>query len=396
MPKKNGIGAYLRGMIRFEIIGGMGERFLNVCAQEGLVMEQITATQTGYLAKTTVHDYKKMHRIARKHRCRLRMREKYGARFSLWAYHNRFGMLFGAILCVFLLYACRTLVWNIAFDSTKFTMAEQTMLRRQLVRQNIYEGAFVTQKQLEKAQSELFIAHADYGWAKLNFVKGRVLVEKTIATQKPPILPSDITNVVATADGVVQKAEVASGFLRVSEGQGVAEGDILVSGENIGVTKIPYYTHAEAKIFAQIERTYAVTQAHTVTAQLPSGRVKIYRKLMILGYAIPLYQAKNAPKVQKNMRQTVQVVPLIWHGFHFPASIEETELREMETVNITYTPEMAREIACMKAEDAFLRDFKEHVLQTQTVRFSQTKEAQTVYVKFAAVADIAKTVPFAQ
>ncbi|MEG2436038.1 MAG: sporulation protein YqfD [Ruthenibacterium sp.] len=396
MREHKGISAYLRGMIRFEVIGGLGERFLNICAQNGLVLAQITATPTGYLAKTTVADYKKMHVFARKNRCRLRMREKYGARFALWAYRSRFGIAIGAALCVFLLCACRSLVWSIDFAGAKFTGAEQATLRRQLMQNDIYEGAFVTQKQLEKAQSALFIDHADYGWAKLNFIKGRVMVEKTIATKKPVILPTDVTNVVATADGIVQKAEVSSGFLRVNAGQAVAQGQVLVSGMNVGVTKLPYYTHAEAKIFAEIERTYEITQPYTVQVQLPQASLQLHRTGIALGRKIPLYKAENAPIVSADALQSVRLVPLTLWGFHLPACIEEIETRETKAETLTYSPEMAREIALMKANDAFSQDFQEHRLLTQSVTFTQTEDAQMVRVRFTAIANIAKTVPFAQ
>ncbi|MEF9969140.1 MAG: sporulation protein YqfD [Ruthenibacterium sp.] len=396
MQKKHGIGAYLRGMIRFEVIGGRGERFLNACVQNGFSVAQITATETGYLAKTSVHDYKKMHMLARKNRCRLRMREKYGVRFALWAYRGRFGIAVGAMLAVLLLFACRTLVWRVDFNSANFTVSQQTALRQQLKNKNICEGAFVTQAQLEKAQSELFIDHAEYGWAKLNFVKGRVIVEKTKATPKPVILPTDITNVVAETDGVIQKADVQSGFLQVAKGQAVTKGQVLVSGMNVGVTNLPYYTHAQAKIFAQIERTYQVTQPLVVHTQTPSAQVQIYRKLMVFGREIPLYNSENAPMPKKDTLQTVRIVPLVLCGFHLPACVEETELRESKAAEIIYTPQMAREIAVMKAAEAFSQDFKEHQLQTQSVHVEQTADAQIVRVRFTAIANIAKTVPFAQ
>lgn len=88
------------GSVNFEVTGGRGERFLNDCVNAGVPVEHIRPTQTGYLATVPLRDYKRMHKYARRNRCRLRVREKYGAYFALFTYRHRWGILAGLVLCV--------------------------------------------------------------------------------------------------------------------------------------------------------------------------------------------------------------------------------------------------------------------------------------------------------
>mgnify|MGYP003026008991 FL=1 len=79
----NRLARYAMGSVNFEVTGGRGERFLNDCVNAGVPVEHIRPTQTGYLATVPLRDYKRMHKYARRNRCRLRVREKYGAYLSL-------------------------------------------------------------------------------------------------------------------------------------------------------------------------------------------------------------------------------------------------------------------------------------------------------------------------
>ncbi|MFQ8833086.1 MAG: sporulation protein YqfD [Ruthenibacterium lactatiformans] len=164
------------GSVNFEVTGGRGERFLNDCVNAGVPVEHIRPTQTGYLATVPLRDYKRMHKYARRNRCRLRVREKYGAYFALFTYRHRWGILAGLVLCVLLLCMCRNLIWNICFYN--FTPEQEASARAQLFEKGIYEGAFQNNERLVRAAGELFVGSEEYGWVALNFVQGRLVVEK--------------------------------------------------------------------------------------------------------------------------------------------------------------------------------------------------------------------------
>ena len=82
----------------------------------------------------------------------------------------------GLVLCVLLLCMCRNLIWNICFYN--FTPEQEASARAQLFEKGIYEGAFQNNEKLVRAAGELFVGSEEYGWVALNFVQGRLVVEK--------------------------------------------------------------------------------------------------------------------------------------------------------------------------------------------------------------------------
>ena len=106
---------YFSGTVRFSAQGGNAARFLNICAQNGIAVQDVAANAVGFTAKVPLRDYTRLHRIARKCRCRLHVVEKYGAWFALRAYRARWGIAAGIVLCGLLFTLLQGLVWNITF-----------------------------------------------------------------------------------------------------------------------------------------------------------------------------------------------------------------------------------------------------------------------------------------
>ena len=176
----NRLARYAMGSVNFEVTGGRGERFLNDCVNAGVPVEHIRPTQTGYLATVPLRDYKRMHKYARRNRCRLRVREKYGAYFALFTYRHRWGILAGLVLCVLLLCMCRNLIWNICFYN--FTPEQEASARAQLFEKGIYEGAFQNNEKLVRAA----------GTTLVTSVPMPALVEETQVRQAAAV-PFDLT-----------------------------------------------------------------------------------------------------------------------------------------------------------------------------------------------------------
>ena len=379
---------YFSGMVRFSAQGGNSARFLNACAQKGIAVQEVCATAVGFTAKVPLRDYTRLHHIARKCRCRLRVTEKYGAWFALRAYRARWGIIAGFVVCGLLLALFQGLIWNITFYD--FTSQEVAHLRSQLYEKGIYEGSFADLQKLKKVQRELFVANDGYGWVSLNAVHGRIVVEKNDVQKETQTLPeTDITNIVARCDGIVQFADITGGFLTVTKGQAVAQGEVLVSGVRVGVTQMPYYVHAEAKVYAEIERIYEVFQPFQVKCNLPTGKVRTFYSLNLPWGTLSL-MPKSAP--QENQR--VAYYPLTVLGLHLPATVKELETREHETVNVAYTPELAEQIACLKALEMLKTEFPLCEINSLHKTSQQQADGILFHVKVHATADIAEKVPF--
>lgn len=387
----NGLARYAMGSVNFEVTGGRGERFLNDCMNAGVPVERIRPTQTGYLATVPLRDYKRMHKYARRNRCRLRVREKYGAYFALFAYRHRWGILTGLALCALLLGICRNLIWNICFYN--FTPEQESSVRAQLFEKGIYEGAFQNNEKLVRAAGELFVESEQYGWVALNFVQGRLVVEKTDREQVPEPIGTEVTNVVAMSDGVVRRLELVDGYPRVVPGQYVAKGQVLVSGMKLSHYERPLYSHAQAEVLAEVERSYVYTQPLHVEPVLPVAGVKSYYKLYLPWGELPLYTQIDVPK---GASQRVLRRPAAPFGFHLPALVEETQVRAATAVPFDLAPGLAQEIARSRILDVIRAEFGDYELLEETPSVEAADEAVTLTLRVRMLTNIGKMVPYVE
>lgn len=385
----NRLARYAMGSVNFEVTGGRGERFLNDCVNAGVPVEHIRPTQTGYLATVPLRDYKRMHKYARRNRCRLRVREKYGAYFALFTYRHRWGILAGLVLCVLLLCMCRNLIWNICFYN--FTPEQEASARAQLFEKGIYEGAFQNNEKLVRAAGELFVGSEEYGWVALNFVQARLVVEKTQREKVPELIGTEVTNVVAKSDGIIRRLELVDGYPRVVPGQYVAQGQVLVSGMTLSQYERPLYSHAQAEVLAEVEKSYVYTQPLHVEPVLPQAVSKSYYKLYLPWGELSLYAQLDVPE---NASQRVLRRPAAPFGFHLPALVEETQVRQAAAVPFDLTPGLAEDIARSRILDAIRAEFGDYELLEETPSAEEADGAVTLTLRVRMLADIGKMVPY--
>lgn len=385
----NGWARYAAGSVRFEVTGGRGERFLNACVEAGIPIGHIHPTDTGYLATVPLRDYKRLRPFARRNRCRLHVREKYGAYFALLAYRGRWGIAFGLALCALALLLGGDLIWNICF--LNFTPEQETAARAMLFEQGIYEGAFQNHEALMRAASELFVESEDYGWVTLNFVKGRLVVEKTQRERPPEFIGAEITNVVAVCDGIVRRIELVDGYPSVVTGQYVARGQVLVSGMKLNSYEWPMYTHAEADVWAEVENTYLYTQPLHGASTLPTAECRSYYTLYLPWGKLPLYESVDpgVPAQRRVLRRPA--APL---GFHLPVLIEELQVRPTQSTAWTLTSAQAQAIARSRILDTLRMQFGEYELLEETAEVCEESDSITLELHLRFLANIGEIQPF--
>ncbi len=379
---------YLEGKVRFEAEGGRCEHFINECERAGLALEKISPTQTGFTASTTPSEYKKMRSHARKSRCRLRVTEKYGAYFALHAYRKRRGILVGLIFGMILLFLGQNLIWNISF--TDFEPEQEAYIRERLFENGIYEGAVRDREKLMSAAADIFAGTEEYGWLALNFVKGRLVVEKTDRIPTPQLIGQEYTDVIAAADGLVQSVEPQGGFVCARAGQYVAKGQVLVQGLRIGEYGKTDCTHAQARVMAQVEKTYRCTQPLKIRFRTPLQESRTYYKLWLPWGGLALYRNIDAPP---SAQQTVRHRPAAPFGFHLPATIEEITVRGQKDAEQLLTPRQAQERAYSRILDEMRGEFGSFTILEEEKQAESTKDAVvlTVHVRF--LTDIGRMVP---
>ena len=289
-------------------IDGRGmERFFNIAAQRGIVIEKIETKEIpaaeydgnrhdrydNHVEKKELEkedkkqgktvcfeisprNFKRLKPIARKTDVRLRITEKHG--FPFWLILGRRRSLWAGGLAAFflLIYLSSFYVWDISFDGNhRFT--DEMLLH---FMDTIQVQCGMRKKEISCGDLEKQIRNAfpEIGWVSAELTGTRLTVHVRengiLKAETGSDAPCELT---AGSDGTVTKIIVRNGIVRVKAGDEVKTGDVLVSG------KLPIYddsetlvktnlVHADAEVYAETTRT--VTWKIPVVEEIRAGTGK--------------------------------------------------------------------------------------------------------------------------
>ena len=208
---------------------------------------------------------------------------------------------------------------------------------------------------------------------------------------RPELIGTEVTNVVAKSDGIIRRLELVDGYPRVVPGQYVAQGQVLVSGMTLSQYERPLYSHAQAEVLAEVEKSYVYTQPLHVEPVLPQAVSKSYYKLYLPWGELSLYAQLDVPE---NASQRVLRRPAAPFGFHLPALVEETQVRQAAAVPFDLAPGLAEDIARSRILDAIRAEFGDYELLEETPSAEEADGAVTLTLRVRMLADIGKMVPY--
>ena len=295
------------GSVKVRIDGRGMERFFNIAAQRGIVIEKIETKEIptaeyddnrhdrydNHVEKKELEkedkkqgktvcfeisprNFKRLKPIARKTDVRLRITEKHG--FPFWLILGRRRSLWAGGLAAFflLIYLSSFYVWDISFDGNhRFT--DEMLLH---FMDTIPVQCGMRKKEISCGDLEKQIRNAfpEIGWVSAELTGTRLTVHVRengiLKAETGSDAPCELT---AGSDGTVTKIIVRNGIVRVKAGDEVKTGDVLVSG------KLPIYddsetlvktnlVHADAEVYAETTRT--VTWKIPVVEEIRAGTGK--------------------------------------------------------------------------------------------------------------------------
>lgn len=262
----------------------------------------------------------------------------------------------------------------------------------------LHIGSFTNDFDYVKLERTLKSKVDGISWAGIS-VQGSTLVIDTI--DNIPIPKSDNKrlpcNVVSLYDGVLEKAEVFSGELKVKVGSGIRAGDIIISGEQIKLTEqekdkepneIKTYTRASGRIYGTFEKKAEFYFPYEQIVNTPTGKTEKHSYLNIFDTDIPLFfddlEGKYTYKTHKK--------PLTIFGFELPLAVTDVEYNEyIEAVNY-YTDEQISEMiekSKTNYEQSFLSSFE---IKDAKKKINNTNDGVSVSVTYTLYGEIGEQV----
>ena len=174
---------YIFGYVDIKITGFFTERFLNLCFAKSVFLwkfKRISSTQIE--ARISVKDFKKIHNISKKSKCKVHILSKQGLPFLLHRYKKRKIFAITFLVIAILIFGLTRVVWTVEINCDGEINKSQII---NILNENgIEKGKLISKINTEKAINEICMKNEKISWCGIKIEGTNVIVSLELATLK--------------------------------------------------------------------------------------------------------------------------------------------------------------------------------------------------------------------
>ena len=344
----------LRGYVELEITGASPERCLNRLAEKDIPFWNLQQVDAFHL---TCCLYAAHLEAARKEISSALCTEKVlrirGLPHGVRGLRNRPVLIVGFLLALVLAYVSQCFVWFVRVEGAVEIPPEQIL--QAIDAEGVAFGAWGPKLDSQYLKNRMLNLIPQLRWLAVNREGGiaHVLVSER-EKRLPEREPYQVTNVVASADGVVTGLSVLSGFPCVEIGDAVLEGQVLVTGIQEWTTHVQATT-ASAEVEAMTLHNLTLLMPDQTYEKAYTGREAVCRTLILKRNRIKI--SGNSSIFGTKCDKMIETKPLtLPGGYVLPVFLEIVTLREYALTPVEVTEQEASAIFQTVAEGTVGRE----------------------------------------
>lgn len=287
----------LLGYVELQVTGAFPERLLNLCAQHGVIFWRVCwVDSTTFTLRVAKKDVKRLEELAGRAMCQVTAGRSFGSAAAAKTLGARWGFLLGLTLCVGAMGILSRFL--LVVEVTGNETVPTAVILSELERLGVSPGAFGPSINGSAVANEALMSLPQLSFMAVNIYGTRAEVAVREAVDRPELLDEDTpADVVADADGVILHIHASAGREMFSDGDIVAEGEVLIAGDmelrepeygevEMGTLRV----HAAGTVVARTWRTLEETIPLTVAAKRHTGEEKKGYSLKILWGEVDFFQ----------------------------------------------------------------------------------------------------------
>lgn len=279
---------FLSGYIIFTCKNGFPERFLNLCAYNGINVWDAKVHNGLLEAKTNISGIKNIQQCAKKSGMSLRIVKECGLPFIIKPYLERKGLAVGIVISVLITVLLSSTVWTVEVNGNyKFTAQQVIELAEAY---GIYPGAFRSRIDQDFIKNEIKAKHDGINWFAVNIDGSAVSLDLLeISDDRTEDDPNQSLpcNIISGVDGEILKLDIYAGDAATRVGSAVTNGDLLISGVKEKQDGSVEFVHAKGQAVIRTKKKITSSVDSTVNCEKITS-VKNRYSVYFCGIKIPL------------------------------------------------------------------------------------------------------------
>lgn len=332
---------YIKGDVRIQVECKYPERFINICAREGVAFKELTRNENVSEMTVSIGGYRKLREVSRKTGIfTVKPVERHGVPFLLWRVRKRYALLAGLILCLGAVWFSSFFIWQIDVEGNETVPTWQILSC--LKKLGVDIGSSTLSISQARLSNEMLLMIPELSWITLNTHGSRLEVLVREETPKPELIDESVqTEVYAGKAGIITDITVNQGVAQVSEGDTVAQGDMLIAGEIIGFRgAIP--VRADGEIWARTWYELTLEMPLETVEKRYTGESTTRTAIIIGGKRLNLYFSSGNPYAFYDKITTYDQATL--GDAVLPFTVVKDTYQEYEPVSVTLAQDTAQRI----------------------------------------------------
>lgn len=343
---------YLIGYLRICVEGYYIERFINICANNEILIWNLKREKNVRLyLNIGIKDFKNISSIARKTKCRVKIKRKRGIPFILNRYRKRKIFVIFLVIITLLIALSSNYIWNIEIQEED--NIEVVNLEQDLAEVGLKTGILKSKVNSKDIINNIRLKRNDIAWMGIELRGTNVIVKVVKTKEKPDILnENEYCNIVSDKSGIITRISAQNGTAKVKEGDTIQPGTILISGTMEGKYTGTRYVHSIGEIEAKVWYTKSKKIYYNQEKYTETGHEEKKYGIKINNFKINFHKGVSKFKFYDTINEEKKFK--IFSNLYLPISVTKLTYKEKEKTNITYDIDEATNIGIEELDKELL------------------------------------------
>ncbi len=340
--------SYLMGYLTISIEGYYIERFINMCRNKKIIIWHLKRKNEIQLEfRINVNDFKQICRIARKTKCKIKIKNKRGMPFIIHRYKKRKIFFIFLLLLLISILLSSHFVWNVEIQEENGQQLEN--IAQDIENAGLKIGKLKNQIDTKEIINQIRLQRQDIAWMGIELKGTNAIVKIVKADQKPDIIDEDeYCSIIADKVGIITKINAQTGTANVKVGDTVNKGETLINGWMEGKYTGIRYVHAKGDIEAKVWHTKYINIPYNTTEKRETGNIENKYTIKFNNFKINLHKGVSKFKIYDTIETENKMK--LFSDFYLPISIIKITNKEIEEEQKTYEPEEAKNIGIQQLQ----------------------------------------------